>query len=248
MIQFAKILMANILLIVVIGCQTGPQSQAIQPDSLSITDEVKDRLAKKKQLIKMRLELLEGPTGKAIDKHKATIKKYAKRYGFDWRLIAAQIVQESGFNVTARSHVGARGLMQIMPYTAREISRELDIEYIMKSPRENITAGIYHLKKQFRYFPEADYKNRTKLALASYNAGAGRVFDAQDIARYHKLQANKWENVKPYLAMLKRSDWQLHLQVWPKGRPPHGHFYGYNETINYVDEIWSLYEAYQKIM
>jgi len=48
--------------------------------------------------------------------------------------------------------------------------------------------------------------------------------------------------------MLKKSDWQLHLQVWPTGKPRFGYFYGYNETINYVENIWALYQDYRKIM
>ncbi len=230
------------------NCKGVQQTEVSTDTEKKVQKSVGQRLADKKRLQRLKVQLSEGAVGRAINKYKPTIKKYAKRYGFDWRLIAAQTLQESGFKMRARSRVGARGLMQIMPRTAREISNELDIEYIMKNPRENITAGIYHLKKQHRYFPNASYEDRTKLALASYNAGAGRVFDAQDIARYHKLPAHKWQNVKPYLAMLKRSDWELHLQVWPQGRPPHGYFYGYNETINYVDNIWELYMAYQKIL
>ena len=230
------------------GCQNSPgYNEAAQtPDDLRKT--IEEKIAEKKQLDQIKLELSNSHIGDAISKYKPIIKKYSKRYGFDWRLIAAQIVQESGFKIKARSRVGAHGLMQIMPNTAREISKELDIEYIMKNPRENITAGIYHMQKQFRYFPDAGYNDRTKLALASYNCGVGRVFDAQDIARYYKLPPNYWINVRPYLASLKKSDWQLHLQVWPEGKPLHGYFYGYNETIGYVDNIWALYQAYRKIM
>ena len=196
----------------------------------------------------LQRKLEKSRLGRSIEKFKPIIKKYAKRYGFDWRLIVAQIVQESGFKTMARSHVGARGLMQIMPGTAREISKELDIEYISRNPRENITAGIYHLRKQARLFPEALPSDRTKLALASYNCGVGHIFDAQDIARYYKRPVNQWKSVHPYLTTLKKTDWQLHLQVWPTGKPKYGYFYGYNETINYVESIWSLYHTYRKIM
>ncbi len=185
---------------------------------------------------------------KMVIKYKPIIKKYAKRYGFDWRLIVAQIVQESGFKEKARSRVGAKGLMQIMPGTAKEIGRELEFEYIMKRPRENITAGIYHLYKQYRLFPEARHEERLKLSLASYNCGAGHVFDAQKIAEYYQRPSNYWGEVKPYLAMLKKTDWQLHLQVWPTGKPQYGYFYGYNETIQYVDNIWDMYLSYKKFL
>ncbi len=227
-----------------------PTDVAVRPNASdsALYRLVEKRIAEKKELEKVRLHLERSNFMQHISRYKPLIKKYAKRYGFDYRLIIAQIIQESGFRMHARSRVGARGLMQIMPGTARELSRELDIEYILLRPRENIAAGIYHLYKQYQYFPDASPEDRTKLALASYNCGAGRVFDAQDIARYFKQPANKWETVKPYLAMLKESDWQLHLQVWPTGKPPHGYFYGYEETISYVENIWSMYQMYRKIL
>lgn len=230
------------------SCQSSPSSDSVEKDDLKLRKTVKESIAEKKQLDKIKKQLSRKHLSKAISKYKPIIKKYSKRYGFDWRLITAQIVQESGFKMKARSRVGAHGLMQIMPGTARELSKELDIEYIMKNPRENITAGIYHLKKQLRYFPDAKNIERTKLALASYNCGVGRVLDAQDITRYYKRPHTFWINVRPYLATLKESDWQLHLQVWPEGKPNHGYFYGYNETINYVDNVWALYQSYRKIM
>ena len=187
-------------------------------------------------------------TGKMLKKYKPIIKKYAKRYGFDWRLIVAQIIQESGFREKARSRVGASGLMQIMPGTAKEIGRELEFEYIMNRPRENIMAGIYHLYKQYRFYPQAKREERLKLSLASYNCGAGHVFDAQRIATYYQRSNHYWKDVRPYLAMLKKTDWQLHLQVWPTGKPRYGYFYGYNETIQYVDNIWNMYLSYKKVL
>ena len=234
-------------LVVFSACSERGNTNRFQAGDDSLRIMIEQRLAQKMKLNDLRYKLLESRMGREILRYKPIIKKYSKRYGFDWRLIAAQIVQESGFRSKARSRKGASGLMQLMPQTAREISRELDIQYIMRNPRENITAGIYHLHKQYRLFPTADYDNRVKLALASYNAGAGRVFDAQDIARYYKQPPNVWENVRPYLALLKKSDWQLHLQVWPTGKPRFGYFYGYNETINYVESIWSMYQAYRQI-
>ncbi len=229
------------------GCSTQAENFVSETDS-TLQRIIEQRLAEKHQLDHIRRELKQTSIGRSIAHYKPIIKKYAKHYGFDWRLIAAQIVKESGFRTRARSHVGARGLMQLMPGTAKEISRELDIKYIIRSPRENITAGIYHLKKQFQYFPDANRAERTKFALASYNCGAGRVFDAQEIARYYRRPSNRWDVVSPYLGMLKKSDWELHLQVWPEGKPRYGYFYGSNETINYVNGIWTLYQAYRKIL
>jgi len=235
------------ILYFMIGCLSAPADPQAAGNG-DMLKQVKERIAEKKKLDELRSQLLRSRMGRSIQQYKPIIKKYAKRYGFDWRLIVAQIVQESGFQVKARSRVGARGLMQIMPGTAKALSRELDIEYISRSPRENITAGIYHLYKQRRLFPDAEIRERTKLALASYNCGVGRIFDAQKITEYYKKSPHHWNTVSPHLTMLKKSDWQLHLQVWPSGRPRYGYFYGYNETLNYVDNIWALYQFYQKIM
>ena len=104
----------------------------------SLTLYIEDQIAQKKELFEMRRKFVQSRSFHSLLKYKPIIKKYSKRYGFDWRLIAAQIMQESRFREEARSHVGARGLMQIMPRTAREISAELDLMYIIKNPRENI--------------------------------------------------------------------------------------------------------------
>jgi membrane-bound lytic murein transglycosylase F len=247
--RYIVLLVVIALVLTLLCCQTDPKPDlyALGQDD-SLTTMIEARIAEKKRLEQVRRDLYAGRIGRAVERYKPIIKKYSKHYGMDWRLIVAQIVQESGFREKARSRVGAHGLMQIMPRTAREISKELDIEYIMKNPRENITAGIYHLRKQYRHFPEAKYQDRIRLALASYNAGAGRVFDAQDIAEFYRLSPNKWKTVHPYLKKLKRSDWELHLQVWPEGKPRFGYFYGYEETINYSNKIWSLYLSYQKIL
>ncbi len=236
------------LLLIIVSCRREANTVGSIDSTSTLQAEVQLRLAQKRELNELRRQFINSSVGRSIARYKPIIKKYSKRYGFDWRLIAAQITKESGFRTKARSHVGARGLMQLMPGTAREISKELDIKYIMKNPRENITAGIYHLQKQYKHFPDAGKDNRLKLALASYNCGAGRVFDAQTIARYYRRPGNRWDTVSPYLTMLKKTDWQLHLQVWPSGKPKYGYFYGYNETINYVDNIWTLYKAYQRIL
>jgi len=230
-----------------LSCQksTGDVATRVAGDSLSSLTREQDE--KNKRILEVKKKLEKSRYNKSILKYSPVIKKYAKRYGFDWRLIVAQIMQESKFREHARSPVGARGLMQLMPGTEREISNELDFQYILKNPRENIAAGIYHLKKQHGFFPHATYVNRMKLSLAAYNSGAGRVFDAQDIARYYKFSPDQWQSVKTYLPQLKKTDWQVHLQVWPQGKPKYGYFYGSNETITYVDNIWEMYEIYRHL-
>lgn len=236
-----------------IFCDTNDiaQNNLVNGDSLST--HIKKVIEEKKRYWDLKREFENSRYNKSLLKYRPVIRKYAKRYGFDWRLIVAQIMQESKFRQSARSRVGATGLMQLMPRTAKEITRDLevheyDVKYILKNPRENIAAGIYHLRKQYNYFQQADFTNRTKLSLASYNCGVGRVFDAQNIARYYNVSPNQWPNVSDYLTRLKKSDWELHLEVWPLGRPKYGYFYGYDETINYVDNIWKLFQVYKRIL
>ncbi len=183
-----------------------------------------------------------------IQKYLPIIKKYSDRYELDWRLIVAQILKESYFRENARSHVGAMGLMQIMPRTAREITRELDIAYISKDPQENIAAGIYYMYKQLKYFSDSTPEHQLKLALAAYNCGTARIFDAQDIARFKGLDPNAWNNgVRECLPLLTRESGKLHLEVWEQGEPNYGYFNGSDETVDYVDDIYHKYQILKTI-
>jgi membrane-bound lytic murein transglycosylase F len=237
-----------IALFFIIACRNTKSTKLLSAHPDSLAKHVEKVLEQKKHLLELKREFERSRYNKSLLKYRPIIRKYAKRYGFDWRLIVAQIMQESRFRESARSPVGARGLMQLMPKTAKELTRELDAEFILKNPRENIVAGIYHLRKQFGLFSSADLVERTKLSLASYNCGAGRVLDAQSIARFYERPPNKWSFIQTYITMLKSTDWELHLQIWPQGRPIHGYFYGYDETINYVNNIWDMYELYRKIL
>ena len=104
------------------------------------------------------------------------------------------------------------------------------------------------MKKVSSLFHNADYNNRIKLSLASYNCGVGRIRDAQAIARFYKKSPYQWKYIREYLSLLKDTDWELHLQVWPQGKPKHNYFYGYEETISYVDNIWEMYQIFKKIL
>ncbi|MBL8960121.1 MAG: transglycosylase SLT domain-containing protein, partial [Gemmatimonadetes bacterium] len=86
----------------------------------------------------------ERPRRKAPD-YDDTFRKYSKRYfgpGFDWKLFKAQGMTESNLDATARSRVGARGVMQLMPSTARAIRSDNEDLSWVEDPEMNIAAGI----------------------------------------------------------------------------------------------------------
>lgn len=108
-----------------------------------------------------------------ISDYDRTIRKMARRYGFDWRLVAAQIYVESNFRNEAKSPVGARGLMQIMPSTAKFMGTD-PTELTM--PDVNIAVGCMYDQRMYNLWGRQT-KNHSRLAfaLASYNTGRGRV-------------------------------------------------------------------------
>jgi soluble lytic murein transglycosylase len=100
------------------------------------------------------------------------IKKYSDAHGFDPYLMTALISQESTFTPDVRSSASAVGLMQLIPATARRYASKLGIRYssgILTQPETNVRLGM-------RYFKDLmDRFNGAHLALASYNAGEGRI-------------------------------------------------------------------------
>lgn len=156
------------------------------------------------------------------------IKKYADESNIDWRLLTAQIYQESHFNEWAKSHAMARGLMQLMPNTASA----LGVSNIY-SPEENIKAGALYLRKLYDIFDNAQNDDRMKIALASYNMGQGHMYDARKLCRDFGLDPEKWYNMLRVLPLLKKREYYKTLN------------YGYargDEPVNYVRKITGFYK------
>jgi membrane-bound lytic murein transglycosylase F len=183
-----------------------------------------------------------------VKKYKDVIQKYSTLYRVDWRLAISIIRRESNFNENAISHMGAVGLMQIMPITEEDIKRDIEYDYINHKPEENIAAGLLHLSKLLDYYSYIqDETERTKLALATYNAGLGHIIDASSICKTERLNPNKWENIRASLAKLTREHYEVHLDVWSAGKPRYGYFKNYIETVTYVDKIWYYYQEFKII-
>ena len=148
-------------------------------------------------------------------------RKYGDKYGMDYLLMMAQGYQESGLNQDAKSHVGAIGIMQVMPATGTEMKvgdiRQLD---------PNINAGVKYIRFMVdEYFADEsmDDLNKILFAFAAYNAGPGRVRQLRKQAAAQGLNPNVWtENVEMVAA----------ARIGP-------------ETVTYVSNIYRYYIAYK---
>ncbi len=161
-----------------------------------------------------------------INKYNAVIdlfKTYADRYKFDYLMTTALAYQESRLDHNAKSHVGAVGIMQMLPATAED--KNVGIPDIKKL-EENIHAGHKYLRfLQDRYFsdPGINTLNRYLFSFAAYNAGPARIAKLRNEARKSGLDPNVWfQNVEVIAA--KRI-----------GR----------ETVQYVSNIYKYYISYK---
>ncbi len=130
------------------------------------------------------------------------LKKGAKEIGWDWRLIASMVYQESNFNPRVESWAGAIGLMQIMPETGSYFGVKN-----LWDPSQNIRVGIRFLKFLDKQWAKTvtDPQERMKFVLASYNVGLSHVIDAQKLTKKYGKDPARWEaNVEDFL--LKKSD------------------------------------------
>ncbi len=150
-------------------------------------------------------------------------QKYGEQYGMDALLVAAQGYQESRLDQSARSHVGAVGIMQLLPSTAAD--KNVGIPDI-SSEENNIHAGVKYLQfLRSRYFsdPAIDPLNQTLLAMAAYNAGPAKVASMRKKAGEQGLDPNRWfGNVEVVAAKEVGS-----------------------ETVKYVANIYKYYVAYR---
>ncbi len=174
-----------------------------------------------------------------ISPYDEIIQEFAAEIGWDWRLLAALIFHESRFQPHARSWAGARGLMQLMPGTARAFgARNPD------DPRQSIAAGTRFIAWLQDYWDERipDEDERLRFVLASYNVGHGHVEDARRLASEHGVDPTVWEsNVERFMRKKKIPEYFQHHVV------KHGYARG-DEPVNYVRSVLLLYRHYARLV
>lgn len=134
------------------------------------------------------------------DRYDDTFRKATKRsFGpaFDWRVFKAQGLAESNLDPLARSRMGARGLMQLMPSTYREIASENADLNLIDNPELNIEAGIaYDRRLWLRWENDSIGDDRMQFTFASYNAGRATLLSAQRRARRRALDPRQWRSIE----------------------------------------------------
>ena len=165
------------------------------------------------------------------------IKKYAGTLNWDWRLLTAQIYKESKFDPNTKSWRGARGLMQLMPRTAKSHGVQANE---LNNPERNLIAGTKHIAMLEKHWKTElnDSLEVIKFTLGSYNVGQGHVEDAIRLAIKYDYDPTKWDdNVAQML--LNKSIPKYYKDPVVK--------YGYcrgREPVNYVKTILNSYELY----
>ena len=156
-----------------------------------------------------------------FEKAVVLFQKYGERYGFDYLMVTALGYQESRLNQNARSHVGAIGIMQLMPTTGRSL-KVGDISKV----EPNVHGGFKYLRQIYDTHLDTgqlDDQNRTLFAIAAYNCGSGRVAGLRAEAAEKGLDPNAWFNNVELIAARRVGQ----------------------ETVVYVRNIYKYYVAYK---
>jgi membrane-bound lytic murein transglycosylase F len=194
---------------------------------------------KNKKLYKKRIRSdFHSETAGKISRFDPLVKDYAGKLGWDWRLLSSIIYQESKFNPDAESWAGGKGLMQLMPATAKELG-VVDTS----DPEESIKGGTQYLEtlwNRWDFIP--DSIQRIKFTLASYNCGYHHVVDAQKLAAKDDEDPEVWDQVV--------EDYILKLS-YPRFYKDEVVEYGYVrgiEPYEYVREIFERYDHYRRFI
>lgn len=193
------------------------------------------QIARVQQSWRLRHDIKRSVRAPFINKEKGIISVYddlfrtaSTQTGWDWRLIAAQCYQESGFDPQAVSRAGARGLMQIMPGTAKELGLSMNDVH---SPEANLAAASKYICQLSALFSDIkSSEERIHFVLAAYNGGYKHIRDAMALTKKYGGNPQRWENVSAYVLALQQPKYYRDPVV------KYGYMIG-SETAGYVSSI-----------
>jgi membrane-bound lytic murein transglycosylase F len=169
-----------------------------------------------------------------LPSYRHLFEEAGRKYGIDWRLLAAIAYQESYWNPRATSPTGVRGLMMLTQVTASQLGVTDRL-----NPAQSVDGGARYIRQIIDRLPEeVTEPDRTWMALASYNVGYFHLTDALDITRHRGGNPNKWKDVKQSLPLLARPSVYKNLK------------YGYargTEPVRYVSRIRRYYDVLLKL-
>lgn len=172
--------------------------------------------------------------GNGVSQFDDLIRAHADSLGWDWRLLAALVYQESKFNPESESWAGAKGLMQMMPRTAERFGVT-----DRSNPEQSLHGGTQVLKLLWNRFDEVpDSVQRIKFTMAAYNCGYAHVVDAQNLSKEWNLEPNVWDgNVDEMILKLS------YPENYNKPIIKYGYVRGI-EPYTYIKQIFSRYDHY----
>lgn len=177
-------------------------------------------------------QTVHGQTGADSGRFDETFRKYSKRFfsaAFDWKHFKAQGMAESNLRPDARSHVGARGVMQLMPGTYAELKNKDGSLGEIDDPEWNIAAGIMYDRRLWESWDTIDAdEERRRFMFASYNAGPGNIRRAARAAHAARLQPFQWRNIERIAPRVRR--WRA------------------RETIGYVRKIELFHTQMERLV
>lgn len=183
----------------------------------------------------------EEIAGGKVSAYDDLLRNFSSSLGWDWRLLAALVNQESQFNPLALSPFGAVGLMQVLPATAMRFGVDsaslFDAQY-------NVKAGTRYLEYLQGYWRGklTDTSDIQQFILASYNVGLGHVRDAQRLAEKYGMNHEQWEG-EVEVMLLRKSQPKYYRDPVVE----HGYCRGY-QPVDYVAGIFDAYRHYQELV
>lgn len=166
------------------------------------------------------------------------VREVGEKEGVDWRLLSAIAYNESRFRTDVESHVGAKGIMQIMPVTARHFNMQ---DSDLLDPRTSLTIGAKLIKtigNMLEFTEETSHDDRLSITLAAYNCGIGVVSEARKLASALEEDRNSWASVSKYLVLMGDHDFVAPIEY------RYRNFRGSGEALAFVDNVIEKYDVY----